>query len=38
MRFMFLEKQLEILLAVPTDAAAANIRGAIVHDALSIDD
>ena len=38
MEFMFLERQPELLLAAPTDAAAANISGATVHGALSIDD
>ena len=38
MRFMFLERQQELLLAAPTGAAAANINGAMaVHGALSID-
>ena len=37
MRFMFLERQSELLLAAPTGAAAANISGATVHGALSID-
>lgn len=38
MGFMFLERQLELLLAASTGAVAANISGATVHDALSIDD
>lgn len=36
MGFMFLEKQLELLLAILTDAMAANISGATVYNALSI--
>lgn len=37
MRYMFLEKKPELLLAAPTDAVTVNINSAIVYDALSID-
>lgn len=37
MRFMFLERQQELLLAVPTDTTATNISGAKVYDELSFD-
>ena len=37
MRFIFLERQQELLLAAPTSAAAANISRAKVYDELSFD-
>lgn len=37
MRFIFLERQSELLLAALTAVAVANISGAIVHSAMSID-
>ncbi len=36
--FSFLKRQKELLIAVPTGAATANIDGATIHRALSIDD
>lgn len=36
--FSFLKRQTELLIAAPTGAAAANIGGATIHGALSIDD
>lgn len=37
MRFMFLEKQPKLLLAILMGTVATNINGAIVHISLSID-
>ena len=36
--FSFLKRQTELLIAAPTGAAAANIGGATIHEALSIDE
>ncbi len=38
LRFSFLKRRKELLIAAPTRAAAANIGGATIHGALSIDD
>lgn len=35
--FSFLKRRSKLLIAAPTDAAAANIRGATIQGALSID-